>query len=244
MKTTKFFLLIAVAALLGLPANAQSKMVQGKIYSVDDPAWAIFNCNMEVAQTSGNDLICKTFQTVSSSHTVIGHNVNGRTAAVVNDSHRVYGKTIALRNYSNLPVGYIIDYPIKAIHVGKISVISTGRTGGMIDETAKASRSYELYDMGTDYFPPKRPLTPEEKKAQAQKIAEAKIKALESDKGQASNGVSAAQCRLGLAYLNGQGVETNRSLAIEWLGKSATQGNVEAQEALKKISENSSTNSP
>jgi TPR repeat protein len=87
-------------------------------------------------------------------------------------------------------------------------------------------------------------LTPEEKKAQAQKIAEAKIKALESDKGQASNGVSAAQCRLGLAYLNGQGVETNRSLAIEWLGKSATQGNVEAQEALKKISENSSTNSP
>jgi TPR repeat protein len=134
--------------------------------------------------------------------------------------------------------------PIKAIHIGNISVISTGRTGGMINEPVKTSQSYELYDVGTDYFPPKRPLTPEEKKAQAQKTAEAKIKALEFEKAQASNGVAEAQGSPGLAYLKGQGVKTNRSLAVDWLGKSAIQGNVEAQEVLKKISEKTSTNSP
>jgi hypothetical protein len=243
---TKIFLLgiFACTALAAFQAHAQLKMVQGKVYSVDDPAWAVFNCSLEVFQTSGNDLICKTFTTVSSSHTVHGHNVNGRTASVVDDSYRVFGKTLVLRNCSSLPVGYVINWPIKAICVGKTSVISTGRTGGMIDEPTKTSRSYELYDMGTDYFPPKRPLTPEEKKAQTQKITEAKIKALEFDNAQASNGVAEAQCRLGLAYLNGQGVETNRYLAIKWLGKAAVQDNVEAQEALKKISENTSTNSP
>jgi hypothetical protein len=230
-------------ALMICRCEAQLKMVKGKIYSTDDPAWVIFNCNMEVVQTSGNDLICRTFTTISSSHTEIAHAANPR-AVVVNDSHQVYGRTIALRNYSNLPVGYIISYPIKAIHVGEISVFSTGRTGGMIDETFKKSHSYELYDVGIDYFPPQHPLTPEEKKAQAQKIAEAKIRALEYDRTQASNGVAEAQCRLGLAYLTGQGIETNRSLAIDWLGKSAAQGNEEAQKALQNIAGITSTNSP
>jgi TPR repeat protein len=164
---------------------------------------------------------------------------------VIDDSYRDYGRIIALRNYSHLPVGCVFgNLPIRAIHVGQVSIILTDRTSGMINEPVETSQSYELYDVGTDFFPPKRPLTPEEKMAQAQKKAEAKIKALELDKAQASNGVAGAQCRLGLAYLKGQGVETNRFLAIEWLGKSAIQGNVEAQEALKKISEKTSTNSP
>ena len=220
-------------------ARAQLKMVKGKIYSANDPAWLVFNCNMEVLQISGNDLVCRTFTTVASSHTIYGRNINGRTAAVVNDFTRIYGQDIALTNYPRLSVGCVFgDLPIRAIHVGNISVVVSSKNGDIISKTV------ELYDIGTEYNPPKRPLTPEERKAQVQKMAESKIKVLEFEKIQASNGVAEAQCRLGRAYLMGQGIETNRSLAIEWLGRSAFQGNVEAQEILKKIAKNIGINSP
>ena len=52
---------------------------------------------------------------------------------------------------------------------------------------------------------------------------------------QATNGSSSAEYSLGLRYLNGQGVETNKALAIEWLRKAAAQGNTEASNRLEKL---------
>lgn len=49
---------------------------------------------------------------------------------------------------------------------------------------------------------------------------------------QATNGDASAQCSLGIHYLNGQGCETNRELAIYWLKKAADQGSTEASNKL------------
>jgi hypothetical protein len=52
---------------------------------------------------------------------------------------------------------------------------------------------------------------------------------------QATNGDASAQCDLGEHYLNGQGCETNKTLAIFWLQKAAAQGDSEASNKLVKI---------
>jgi hypothetical protein len=48
----------------------------------------------------------------------------------------------------------------------------------------------------------------------------------------AASGDACAQYKLGVQYLRGEGVETNTAAAMEWLSKSATQGNREARELL------------
>lgn len=74
--------------------------------------------------------------------------------------------------------------------------------------------------------------SPEEKKAMKQA---ADAKAVTWLLSQATNGSSSAECSLGLHYLNGQGVETNKALAIEWLKKAADQGNIEASNRLEQL---------
>jgi Sel1 repeat len=99
----------------------------------------------------------------------------------------------------------------------------------------------EFYDCGTPYVPP--PLTPEQIKAQQeaakaaaqlkyQKEFLAQSNAIVWLQPQATNGDAGAQCSLGEHYLNGQGCQTNRELAIFWLKKSAAQGNSEASNKL------------
>lgn len=48
----------------------------------------------------------------------------------------------------------------------------------------------------------------------------------------ATNGEAWAQCSLGKHYLNGQGCETNRELAVKWLKMAAGNGDMEASNAL------------
>jgi TPR repeat protein len=50
---------------------------------------------------------------------------------------------------------------------------------------------------------------------------------------QASNGVARSQFQLGLRYLAGDGVESNRVEAIRWLGAAAAQDYVEAKEFIR-----------
>jgi TPR repeat protein len=52
---------------------------------------------------------------------------------------------------------------------------------------------------------------------------------------QATNGIASAECSLGLRYLNGQGVETNKTLAIEWLKKAAEHGDTVASNRLDQL---------
>ena len=74
--------------------------------------------------------------------------------------------------------------------------------------------------------------SPEEKQAMKQA---ADAKTVTWLLAQATNGSSSAEYSLGLRYLNGQGVETNKALAIEWLRKAAAQGNTEASNRLEKL---------
>jgi len=52
---------------------------------------------------------------------------------------------------------------------------------------------------------------------------------------QATNGEVWAQSSLGLHYLNGQGCETNRELAIKWLKMAAGNGDMEASNKLERL---------
>ena len=123
--------------------------------------------------------------------------------------------------------------------------------GGLVGETVtvrammiEGGDTSELWDCGKPYVPP--PLTPEQIKA-AQEAANARTiankKNAEQAQGnavrwlqpQATNGNASAQCRLGLRYLNGQGCETNRELAIYWLKKAADQGDAEASTVLTRL---------
>jgi TPR repeat protein len=52
---------------------------------------------------------------------------------------------------------------------------------------------------------------------------------------QATNGSASAQRSLGIHYLNGQGVETNKETAIYWLTQAANQGDIEASNILAKL---------
>lgn len=68
-----------------------------------------------------------------------------------------------------------------------------------------------------------------------EKMTDLEVKALKFQMEGASNGYAHAQCSLGLRYLEGRGVETNRALAVFWLNQSAAQGNLDAKAALAKI---------
>jgi hypothetical protein len=50
---------------------------------------------------------------------------------------------------------------------------------------------------------------------------------------QASNGVARSQYQLGLRYLTGDGVESNRLEAIHWIGAAAAQDHAEAKEFIR-----------
>jgi len=69
-------------------------------------------------------------------------------------------------------------------------------------------------------------------KQEAKKIKEAEVRAVLWLQSKATNGDASAQFFLGKHYLNGEGCETNRELAIDWFRKAATQGSLEASNEL------------
>ena len=98
-----------------------------------------------------------------------------------------------------------------------------------------------LYDCGTPYVAPT--LTPEQIRAVQETASVATIREHQKELisqtntvhwllSQATNGDESAQCSLGEHYLNGQGCETNRELAIYWLTQAANHGDIEASNKL------------
>ena len=71
--------------------------------------------------------------------------------------------------------------------------------------------------------------------AQKKKAFESQKHAVEWLLSQATNGSASAQCSLGIHYLNGQGVETNKETAIYWLTQAANRGDTEASNALTRL---------
>jgi len=73
--------------------------------------------------------------------------------------------------------------------------------------------------------------------AQKKKAFELQKHAVEWLLSQATNGSASAQCSLGIHYLNGQGVETNKETAVYWLTQAANHGDIEASNTLAKLKE-------
>jgi TPR repeat protein len=118
------------------------------------------------------------------------------------------------------------------------------------DKGSSWSGVYEAWDCGTVPTPEqleqlkdeeaKKQVLIEKQKAEAQKTAQAKVYATQAKaiiwlQSQATNGSVSAQCSLGLHYLNGQGCETNKELAVYWLTQAANQGDFEASNTLAKL---------
>jgi predicted heme/steroid binding protein len=130
----------------------------------------------------------------------------------------------------------IKNYPGDAVDGKSINVLAM-RTGTYNwNDTPLA-----IYDCGKPYVPP--PPTAEQIQAeqqaakaaadqQKQKAFLAQSNAVVWLQPQVTNGDSSAQYSLGLHYLNGQGCETNRDLAVFWLTKATAQGDVDASNKL------------
>jgi hypothetical protein len=135
----------------------------------------------------------------------------------------------------------VLNYPVTNVAEGQklnFSAMQLGTTNFNGD-------TLELWDCGiiTNTPPPE-----EVAAAKAQAELEAKRRAAEKKKfdesqarsfvwlqTQASNGLASSQCSLGLRYLNGQGCESNKDLAVHWLKIASANGDVEASNKLVKI---------
>jgi hypothetical protein len=232
-KKLNILTVIACAILFAYQAKAQYKMVGGKVYTWNDPKWTDFNCYLEVVGVWGNDLICRPYIVTSSSQTVYNGSVNGRRASVVTTSSRVYqGEAFALRNYGLQAIGTSIYPGTRAMVDGTINVITANRSTGAIQETATSTHTYRLYDIGLNYIPPKKPLTPEERKAQDEK----QFKQLQI---LAASGNSEAAYHLGECYLAGRCCEVDTNQALHWFMESYTAkgGNAKALKRYKELTQ-------
>ena len=209
-KNLAFFIVVGITMLV-FQAQAQERKVDGKIYSVNDPRFGTFNCFLEVLQISGKDMICHAYTVAGSSKIVTGHNMNGRTAAVASETHRVYfappnplAAPFILRNSAIYGVGMSIDPGTRAMLTGKVG-------------------PYQVYDMGIMFIPPQRILTPVEKFNELDK--------------RAKSGSSEASYELGECYLAGKGCEVDTNKAVQCFMDSFTsmEGNPKALKRYKEL---------
>ena len=102
-----------------------------------------------------------------------------------------------------------------------------------------SNETLEQWDYGVDYIPQARKLTAEEvtaAKTEAQKKKaemDAAIVKFEMEKSEKSSDLY--QYRVGLRYLNGNGVPKDLAKARDYLSEAAAQGNKEAAAELAKL---------
>ncbi|MCX6922919.1 MAG: SEL1-like repeat protein [Verrucomicrobia bacterium] len=219
------FCVALITVIATASAQGQYKLVQGRIVPKNSPDWTVISDGIEVTGFSGGALVCRTFtqSTVDRGKTYrsfsgVGYQPNLQTVKNYKDS-------FVLTNYpaaGRFVRGDIIPSPLRAMR-------STIRSRGEV-----------LYDCGVDYVPPARKLTPEEAeaaKAQAAKVNDrAEVAKLKFDEEQAENGKDLYQYRMGVRYLKGDGVSVDKAKAVDYLTKSAGQGNRDAQRELDKLS--------
>ena len=207
---------ICLTTLFTFKATAQYRKVNGQIYGLTDPnaPWTSFRSAMVVRNfTPEGYLVLQAFTDVSVQNASVV--VAKRAYSGASHGVRKLGQIITLKNY---PMA------------GKLN------EGDEIPPGIVAMRVGVIYDYGTDYQMPVRPLTPAEQAALTKKKTAQDIKTFNWIYSQATNGSVSAQSSLGEHYLNGIGTETNRAAAIEWLQKAAVQGDAHASNVLAKIS--------
>jgi hypothetical protein len=105
--------------------------------------------------------------------------------------------------------------------VSPLKVATTGfRLVGLVN--------YEICDLGTEYTPPPRKLTPQD----VAKLEHDKARALRSLMKSATNGEAWAETSVGLRFLKGDGVPKDFQSATNWLWRATLQGDLEASNKL------------
>lgn len=229
-------LCLVLAVLVSVSAYGQYKTVGGKVVPINSPDWTPIHDQIEVIGFSGTGLLCRTFTDGSVTAGSVGNRANpfGPTTHAI----RNYKETFVLMNYpraGSLNKGDIIRGPIRAMRVSSEVVHSGSGT-----ETRIRSSGYDLYDYGVDYVPPQRQLAPEEAAAAKAQMnnanADKEAVKLKFDQEQADKGKDLYQYRMGLRYLNGNGVTNDLAKARVYFAKAAAQGNQEAAAELGKLS--------
>jgi hypothetical protein len=132
---------------------------------------------------------------------------------------------------------YLLNYPFETQVGASVDCLALPTTTKNLWDYGKPfsgdlSKFKVIYRVQPTGIIAERQYSPEEKKAMKQAIDARTVAWLFS---QATNGSASAQCSLGLHYLSGQGVETNKTLAIEWLKRAADQGDIEASNKLEEL---------
>lgn len=221
MQTKNLVLAFVVGiTLFVFPAHAQYRDVGGKIYAINDPHWGTFDCFLEVIQISGNDMICHAYTVAASSKVVGGRNLNGRTAGVSSETHRVY-----------FSPPHPLAYPFMLRHSALYGVGDSIYPGTRAILADKKIGQYQVYDMGIMYLPPKRILTPAEQK-------EMEVKDFKEFEKRATAGSAEAAYEEGECLLAGKGCEVDTNKALQCFMDSFTskEGNPKALKRYKELS--------
>jgi hypothetical protein len=224
-------LCLAIAIIVSVSAYGQYKLVDGKVVQINPRDWTTFHDPIEITGFDGGRLLCRSFteQDVTVGERALPGNkpMRGRvpiTEAVVKRK-KTYKESFSLANYpgaGSLHVGDVIRRPVLAMR------LSTTSPYGAV-----------CYDCGVDYVPPQQQLAPQQAAATQPTMnnanAEKEAVKLKFDQEQADKGKDLYQYRMGLRYLNGNGVTNDVAKAREYFIKAAAQGNEDATAELRKL---------
>ncbi len=234
----KVILCLTLVVVLTPLSYGQFRTVGGTIYPNNSPDWTTFNAPIEVQGLCGEAMLrCRCFSVneVVVGSTVIPGQRNFRqgvaTAPVMGNVKRYHGETFIIANYPaarSLKMGDIINRSIRAM-----------RRSGPVDNTGSRQLATIYYDCGVPYTPPQRQLTPAEAAAAKETASKERTSSdaatLKFIQEQADKGSALYQYRLGLRYVNGEGVTNDLTKAREYLTKAAAQGNDDAARELAKL---------
>lgn len=233
-------ILLCVVCVLSRPfsANAQYQLVRGKAYSIPELYQHKVMEKFEVTEIQGNVVIGQPYTERAETTATQDYKYHGQRTDMI----KTYaGSELMFTNFNHyVHVGQDFIQPVPAIMVGQTSVRGTSADfltdiDGRNISQAGTTRPATIYDCGTYYEPPPKPLTPEQQAAHdAAKQAAAEKTFLLLQK-QADEGSTAARYSLGLRYLNGNGCETNRTEAIRWLNLASIGGNLDASNKLASL---------
>jgi len=239
----KLLCLIVCVTMTVFSSAAQSgyKMIDGKIYStIDSFVWVVFRDNLKVIGYAEDGIICESYK--SETHDAGGYKDNQANSHYHpnNVTAIIHGEKLILKNYRGyMPatLGSDIAPPIKAIRTGQRTITGSGNSWTTSSDISSShySISVGVYDMGVDYYPPGRVLTPEEQNAAKNKRAEQEKKTVAWLFSQATNHVPSAESSLGFRYLKGQGVPKDEALGRQWLQKAAADGDDDAAAKLASL---------
>ena len=228
-------IIISALAATACCTHAQPyKVFGGKIYDMKLSRVQNINASIEHIYTNCLQLHWVETRGIFERHSyggvATGNFLGGGVVSHQIGTETVFDKEIIVLNY---PVSNGADG--QKLNLSAMQIGTTNFNGGVL----------ELWDCGiwTNTPPPEeiaaaqaKAAAEEKRRAATQKkIDEGQVRAFVWLQSEATNGSSSAQCSLGLHYLNGQGCETNKELAVHWLKIASDNGDFEASNKLEQL---------